>query len=95
MFCNKNFNKSFPKTLQITLTLQRNEQYRQTTQKPKNGQKVENTENRLEMSFITKLHKAYGYKKFVHQVRVKMLPIIQKSLTNDQNGQTAQKLKSD
>ena len=31
-------------------------------------------------------------KKFVYKDRIKMLPIIQNSLTNDQNGRTAQKL---
>ena len=46
MFCNKNFTQSFPETLQITLILQENKQYGQTTQKPKIGQKVENTENK-------------------------------------------------
>ena len=35
MFCNKNFTQSFPETLQITLILQENKQYGQTTQKPK------------------------------------------------------------
>ena len=48
MFCNKNFLQSFPETLQITLILQRNKQYGQTTQKPKIGLKVENTENKFE-----------------------------------------------
>ena len=47
MFCNKNFTQSFPETLQITLILQENKQYGQTTQKPKIGQKVENTENKI------------------------------------------------
>ena len=46
-FCNKNFTQSFPETLQITLILQENKQYGQTTQKPKIGQKVENTENKI------------------------------------------------
>ena len=47
MFCNKNFTQSFPETFQITLILQENKQYDQTTQKPKIGQKVENTENKI------------------------------------------------
>ena len=47
MFCNKNFTQTFPETLQITLILQENKQYGQTTQKPKIGQKVENTENKI------------------------------------------------
>ena len=47
MFCNKNFTQSFPETLQITLILQENKQYGQTTQKPKIGQNVENTENKI------------------------------------------------
>ena len=47
MFCNKNFTQSFPETLQITLILQENKQYGQTTQKPKIGPKVENTENKV------------------------------------------------
>ena len=47
MFCNINFTQSFPETLQITLILQENKQYGQTTQKPKIGQKVENTENKI------------------------------------------------
>ena len=47
MFCNKNFTQGFPETLQITLILQDNKQYGQTTQKPKIGQKVENTENKI------------------------------------------------
>ena len=93
MFCNKSFNRSFPETLQITLILRRNKQYGETTQKPKIDQKVGNTETRLEMIFMTKYQKECGYKKFVHQIRVKTLPIIQNLLTNDQNGQTAQKLK--
>ena len=46
MFCNKTFTQSFPETLQITLILQENKQYGKTTQKPKIGQKVENTENK-------------------------------------------------
>ena len=45
------------------------------------------------MIFMTKYQKECGYKKFVHQICVKTLPIIQNLLTNDQNGQTAQKLK--
>ena len=48
IFCNKNFLQSFPETLQNTLILQRNKQYDQTTQKPKIGLKVENTENKFE-----------------------------------------------
>ena len=40
------FSPSFPETLQITLILQENKQYGQTTQKPKIGQNVENTENK-------------------------------------------------
>ena len=52
-----------------------------------------NTENRLEMIFMTKDHKKCAFKKFVHKTRVKTLLIIQNSLTNDQHGQTAQKLK--
>ena len=47
MFCNKNFTQSFPETLQITLILQENKQYGQTTQKPKIGPKVENTEDKV------------------------------------------------
>ena len=47
MFCNKNFTQSFPETLQITLILQENKQYGLPTQKPKIGQKVENTENKI------------------------------------------------
>ena len=47
MSCNKNFTQSFPETLQITLILQKNKHYGQTTQKPKIGQKVENTENKI------------------------------------------------
>ena len=39
MFCNINFTQSFPETLQITLILQENKQYGETTQKPKIGQK--------------------------------------------------------
>ena len=39
MFCNKNFTQSFPETLQITLILQENKQYGQTTQKTKNRSK--------------------------------------------------------
>ena len=66
LFCNKNFNQSFPETLQITLCLPRNEQYGQTTQKPKIGQKVKNTENRLEMIFMTKDQKECGDKQFVY-----------------------------
>ena len=46
------------------------------------------------MIFMTKDQKECVYKKFVHQIRVKNLPIIQNSLTNYRNGQTAQKLKS-
>ena len=53
----------------------------------------ENTENLLDMIFMTKDQKQCVFKKFVHQIRVKNLPIIQNSLTNDQNGQKAQKLK--
>ena len=53
---------------------------------------VENTENRLEMIFMTKDQKEYVFKKCVHKIRVKALLIIQTSLTN---GQTAQKLKRD
>ena len=52
---------------------------------------VENTENRLEMVFITKDQKECVFKLFVYQIRVKTSLIIQNSLTNDQNGQTAQK----
>ena len=47
MFCNKNFTQSFPETLPITLILQENKQYGQTTQKPKIGRKVKNTENKI------------------------------------------------
>ena len=46
MFCNKNFTQSFPETYQLSLILQENKHYGQTTQKPKIGQKVENTENK-------------------------------------------------
>ena len=52
-----------------------------------------NTENHLEMIYMTKDQKECVFKTFVHKVRVKTHLIIQNSLTNDQNGQTAQKLK--
>ena len=42
---------------------------------------------------MTKHQIECGDKKFVYQICVKTLPIIQSWLTNDQNGQTAQKLK--
>ena len=45
------------------------------------------------MIFMTKDQKEKVFKKFVYQIRVKTRLIIQNSLTNDQNGQTAQKLK--
>ena len=45
------------------------------------------------MIFMTKDQKECVFKKFVYQIRVKTLLIIQNSLTNDQNGQTAQKSK--
>ena len=51
------------------------------------------TENLLEMIFMNKDQKKCVFKKFVHKLRVKMLLIIQNSLTNDQNGQTAQNTK--
>ena len=58
MFCNMNFTQSFPETLQITLILQENKQYGQTTQKPKIGQKrqklLKPIENNLEIVFMTK-----------------------------------------
>ena len=54
---------------------------------------VENTQNRLEMIFMTKDQKKCVFNQFVYQIRVKTRLIIQNSLTNDQNGQTAQKLK--
>ena len=41
---------------------------------------------------MTKYQKESVYKKFVHKICIKMLPVIQNSLTNDQNGRTAQKL---
>ena len=44
------------------------------------------------MIFMTTYQKEYVYKKFVYKDCIKMLPIIQNSLTNDQNGRTAQKL---
>ena len=45
------------------------------------------------MIFRTKYQKECVYKqKFVYKDRIKMLPIIQNLLTNDQNGRTAQKL---
>ena len=44
--CNINFTQSFPETFHITLILQENKHYGQTTQKPKIGQKVKNTENK-------------------------------------------------
>ena len=44
------------------------------------------------MIFMTKYQKECVYKTFVYNDRIKMLPIIQNSLTNDQNGRTAQKL---
>ena len=53
MFCNKNFTQSFTEMLQITLILQENKQYGQTTQKPKLGQKVENIENHNAQSWTT------------------------------------------
>ena len=66
----------------------------QTAQKLRKGQKpLKNTENRLKLIFRTKYQKECVYKqKFVYKDRIKMLPIIQNSLTNDQNGRTAQKL---
>ena len=45
------------------------------------------------MIFMTKDQNECVYTKFVHKNRVKRLPIIQNLLTNDHNGQTAQKLK--
>ena len=47
-FATKTSTKLFLETLQITLILHRNNQYGQTTQKPKVGLKVENTENKFE-----------------------------------------------
>ena len=65
-----------------------------TAQKLRKGQKpLKNTENRSKMIFRTKYQKECVYKKkFVYKDRIKMLPIIQNSLTNDQNGRAAQKL---
>ena len=54
---------------------------------------VKNTQNRLEMIFMTKDQKECVFKEFVYQIRVKTFLIIQNSLTNDPNSQTAQKLK--
>ena len=45
------------------------------------------------MIFMTKEQKECVFKKFVPKNRVKTLLIIQNSLTNEQNGQTGQKLK--
>ena len=51
---------------------------------------VKNTQNRLEMIFMTKDQEECVFNQFVYQIRVKTLLIIQNSLTNDQNGQTFQ-----
>ena len=45
------------------------------------------------MIFMTKDQKECVFKQFVLKNRVKTLLIVQNSLTNDQNGQTAQKMK--
>ena len=47
MFCNINFFQSFPETLQITLILQENKQYGQTTQKQKSVKRSKTLKTKL------------------------------------------------
>ena len=67
----QNFTQSFPETLQITLILQENKQYGQTTQKPKIGQKRQKLlkfiENNLERVFMTKKQNNFFFEHFFFQ----------------------------
>ena len=47
MFCNINFTQRFPETLQITLILQENKQYGQTTQKQKSVKRSKTLKTKL------------------------------------------------